>query len=103
VSEDRTGPGLDRMIHEPARLAIMTVLYVAQSADFTYLARECTLTKGNLSVQLTRLQEAGYVSVAKGFRGKIPHTTASLTKAGRSAFRSYRDYLADILDTTEGL
>jgi DNA-binding MarR family transcriptional regulator len=103
VSEDWTGPELDRVIHEPARLAIMTVLYIAQSADFTYLARECQLTKGNLSVQLSRLQEAGYVSVAKGFRGKIPNTTASLTKAGRSAFRAYRVYLAGILDTTEGL
>ena len=93
-------PELDRVIHEPARLKIMTVLYVADSADFTYLLGECGLTKGNLSVQLTRLEDAGYVRIDKTFRGKIPRTTASLTTAGRQAFRAYRDYLGKLLEDT---
>jgi DNA-binding MarR family transcriptional regulator len=104
MMDDASGaPRLDRMIHEPSRLRIMTLLFVAGSADFTYLLRECELSKGNLSVQLTRLDEAGYVKIEKGYRGKIPCTSASLTKTGRQAFRAYRTYLAGILKSTEGV
>ena len=90
----------DRVIHEPARLKIMSVLSVAESADFTYLMRETALTRGNLSVQLTRLEEAGYITIAKTFVGKTPRTTASMTKAGRAAFDEYRAYLASLLTAT---
>lgn len=90
----------DRVIHEPARLRIMSVLSVAESADFMYLQRETGLTRGNLSVQLTRLEEAGYIAIAKTFAGRIPRTTASMTAAGRAAFTAYRAYLARIVDAT---
>ena len=92
----------DRVIHEPARLKIMSVLSVAESADFTYLMRETALTRGNLSVQLTRLEDAGYITIAKAFVGRTPRTTASMTKAGRAAFDEYRVYLASLLTATSG-
>lgn len=80
---------LDRVIHEPARLAIMTVLYAAGEADFLYLQHECGLTQGNLSSHLARLEEAGYVKIEKTFKGKYPLTICRLTRSGRAALESY--------------
>jgi len=91
----------DRVIHEPARLKIMSALSVVESADFVYLRGETGLTGGNLSVQLSRLEEAGYITVEKSFMGKIPRTLASITPAGRAAFAAYRHYLQSLLDATE--
>ncbi|HHJ99201.1 MAG TPA: transcriptional regulator [Actinobacteria bacterium] len=90
----------DRVIHEPARLKILSVLSVAESADFTYLMRETELTRGNLSVQLSRLEEAGYIAIEKTFVGKSPRTTARMTHQGREAFTAYRAYLERLLDAT---
>jgi DNA-binding MarR family transcriptional regulator len=80
---------LDRLIHEPARLMIMTVLYAVPEADFIYLQRECGLTQGNLSSHLAKLEEAGYVMITKTFKGKYPLTVCSLLKKGRDAFDGY--------------
>lgn len=80
---------LDRVIHEPARLMIMTVLYAVPEADFLYLQNECGLTQGNLSSHLSRLQEEKYVAVQKMFKGKYPLTLCSLTAKGRKAFEDY--------------
>ncbi|MGC1657151.1 MAG: transcriptional regulator [Candidatus Acidiferrales bacterium] len=80
---------VDRVIHEPARLAVMTVLYALQEADFLYLQRECGLTQGNLSSHLARLEEAGHVAIEKTFKGKYPLTICRLTSSGRTAFRNY--------------
>lgn len=80
---------LDRVIHEPARLMIMTVLYAVEEADFLYLQRECALTQGNLSSHLSRLEEAGYLSVEKAFKGKYPLTILRLTRVGRASYESY--------------
>jgi DNA-binding transcriptional ArsR family regulator len=88
---------LDRLIHEPARRAIMTILYTAASADFLYLLRETGLSKGNLSSHLSKLEAAGYVAIEKTYRGKIPLTVCSLTGQGRGAFRNYRDYLRKVV------
>ena len=68
----RTLTNVDRVIHEPARLMIVAILYAVDSADFLYLLRETGLTKGNLSAHLSRLEEAGYIEIEKRFRGKIP-------------------------------
>jgi len=84
---------IDRLIHEPARMAIMAALYGCESADFTFLLNATGLTKGNLSAHAGRLEEAGYVKVEKGFVGKLPHTQYNLTPAGRRAFRTYRERL----------
>ena len=88
--------GLDRVIHEPARLILVALLSSIESADFLYLLKESDLTKGNLSVHLSRLEEAGYIQAEKTFRGKIPHTEYRLTSKGKSAFDQYRKNLGSI-------
>jgi DNA-binding MarR family transcriptional regulator len=80
---------LDRVIHEPARLMIMTVLFAVKEADFLYLQRECGLTQGNLSSHLAKLEAAEYVLIEKMFKGKYPLTVCSLTSKGRAAFEEY--------------
>ena len=90
---------LDRVVHEPARLAIMTVLYSIEAADFVYLLHSTGLTKGNLSSHLMRLEGAGYVLISKGFRGKVPQTTCALTVQGRAAFQSYHQRLQEAVDS----
>ena len=80
---------VDRLIHEPARLAILAILYGLKEADFLYLLRATGLSKGNLSAHLAKLEEAGYVEITKRFLGKKPNTVCRLTPAGRSAFERY--------------
>ena len=80
---------IDIVVHEPARLNIMTQLYVIESADFLFLMRQTGLTFGNLSSHLSKLEAAGYVIVKKEFLGKKPHTMLRLTEKGRVAFRRY--------------
>lgn len=81
---------VNRLIHEPARLIIITILYTVESADFLFLVRETGLTKGNLGSHLAKLEEAGYVRIEKTYRGKVPQTICCLTEEGRVAFREYR-------------
>ena len=76
---------LDRLIHEPARLAILTALAACKAADFLYLQRLTGLSKGNLSSHLSKLENADLVSVEKEFVGKIPNTRIGITRAGRAA------------------
>ncbi|HVE33624.1 MAG TPA: transcriptional regulator [Gemmatimonadaceae bacterium] len=76
---------LDRLIHEPARLAILTALAACKAADFLYLQRLTGLSKGNLSSHLSKLENAELVTVEKEFVDKIPNTRISITKAGRAA------------------
>jgi DNA-binding MarR family transcriptional regulator len=91
--------GLDRVIHEPSRLVILALLFPLESADFVYLLRETGLTRGNLSAHLARLEEAGYITMEKGFQGRVPRTIYSLTEEGRSAFRAYRERLKRTVDS----
>jgi len=77
--------GLDRLIHEPARLAILTALSACASADFLYLQRLTGLSKGNLSSHLGKLEEGGLIGVEKSFVGKVPNTRVTLTEPGRAA------------------
>ena len=84
-------PPVDRLVHEPARLAIMTNLFVVESANATYLLQQTGLTWGNLGSHLTKLEDAGYVEVVKGYKGKQPQTTISLTPQGREALVGYRE------------
>lgn len=88
---------LDRLIHEPARLTIMMILYGVGEADFLYLQREGGFTQGNLSGHLTKLEEAGYVVIEKKFKGKLPLTVCSLTETGAAAFASYSQRMLGIL------
>jgi DNA-binding MarR family transcriptional regulator len=89
---------IDRLIHEPARFQVMALLYVIESADFTFIMNQLGLTWGNLSAHITKLEEGGYVAVEKGFKGKRPQTMLSLTKAGRKAFQTYRQAMRQMLD-----
>jgi DNA-binding MarR family transcriptional regulator len=90
--------GIDQVIHAPARLMVLTYLYVVESADYVFLMRLTGLTWGNLSTHLSKLEEAGYITINKAFKGKKPHTTISLTKQGRTAFREYKNSLQQVLD-----
>jgi DNA-binding transcriptional ArsR family regulator len=85
-----TPNSIDKLIHEPARLNIMTHLYVVESADFLFMMRQTGLTFGNLSAHMSKLEEAGYIDIIKEFVGKKPHTMLKLTKKGRRAFDDYR-------------
>jgi DNA-binding transcriptional ArsR family regulator len=92
---------VDRLIHEPSRTVILAILAAVESADFLYLQRETGLTKGNLSVHLSKLEEAGYVSIEKTYRGKIPMTLCRMTKNGRQAFEAYRKQLKQFVENTK--
>ncbi len=81
--------GSDKIIHEPARLAIMTALSSCQSADFTFLQRLTGLTKGNLSSHLSKLEEAGLITIEKRFVGKTPNTRISITSIGEQAIERH--------------
>jgi DNA-binding MarR family transcriptional regulator len=88
---------LDPLIHAPARLMILTYLYVVESVDYVFLMRQTGLTWGNLSAHLSKLEQAGYVAVEKEFRGKKPHSMIRLTDEGRSAFRDYKASMQQVL------
>jgi len=96
----RSVTDLDRLIHEPARLLIVTILSSVASADFLFLQRETGLTKGNLSAHLSKLEEAGYVKIEKTFKGKLPLTVCSLASAGQKALKAYREQLQDFMNKT---
>ena len=84
---------LDRLVHEPARLAILSVLSGVEWAEFKMVEALTKLTKGNLSSHLAKLEEGGYVAIHKGYRGKVPLTTLSITKQGREALDRYWEQL----------
>lgn len=81
---------VDRVIHEPARLMIVALLAAVKEADFRYLHTTTGLTKGNLSVHLSKLEEAGYVAIEKTFKGKYTLTLCRLTEKGHEALASYK-------------
>lgn len=88
---------VDRLIHEPARLLITSILYAVDQVDFLYLLNETGLTKGNLSAHLSKLESAEYIHIEKSFRGKIPQTRISLSEQGRQAFEAYRQQLSEVV------
>ncbi len=92
---------LDRLIHEPARLLIVTILATVKSADFLFLQRETGLTRGNLSAHLSKLEEAGYVEIEKTFKGKLPLTICKLTESGWAAFNGYRQQMQNFIEMTK--
>ena len=80
---------LDPLLHSQLRLAVMSVLVSVESAEFNFLLDKTGATKGNLSVQISRLHEAGYVEVQKSFRKNYPLTTCRITARGAEAFEKY--------------
>lgn len=80
---------LDPILHSQLRLAVVSILASVEKADFAFLRKETGSTSGNLSVQLTKLKEAGYINVKKSFRGNYPQTTCRITELGRERFTEY--------------
>jgi DNA-binding MarR family transcriptional regulator len=93
---------IDPLIHAPTRLKIMAYLSIVESADFTFLMRQTGLTRGNLSVNLRKLEDAGYVSITKEFVDRIPRTLIRLTDEGRKAVQIYRDNMQIVLNELLG-
>ena len=92
-------PKLDPLLHSELRLAVMSVLAGVDSADFSFIKKQTGATAGNLSVQIDKLTTAGYITVEKGFKGKVPCTTCKITPQGRDAFQAYVDALKEYLST----
>ena len=88
---------LDPRWHSQLRLAVMSVLMNLDEADFVYIKQHTQSTAGNLSVQLDKLAEAGYITIEKGFAGKKPRTTCRITQLGKDAFAAYVDALRPYL------
>jgi DNA-binding transcriptional ArsR family regulator len=88
---------VDKLIHEPARLAVITILNSVESADFLYLQKATGLTKGNLSIHLQKLEEAGLIEIQKSFQGKYPRTLCILTIKGKEGFMVYKEQMKGIL------
>ncbi len=92
---------LNQLIHESARLVLVSSLYVVEEADFVYLTNRTGFTSGKISSHMTKLEAAGYVDVAKEFVDKRPRTTYKLTETGRHAFEQYRASIEGLLNATE--
>lgn len=84
---------LNPLLHSELRLAVMSILIGVESADFVFLRKQTGATAGNLSVQIDKLQRAGYIEVEKTYRGKLPCTICRMTNTGREAFAEYVDAL----------
>ncbi len=80
---------IDRVIHEPVRLRILSILTGIDVVDFTFLVSTLGLSRGNLSSHMDKLERAGYVEIQKGFNGKIPRTEYRITDGGRKALSDY--------------
>ncbi len=90
---------LDRVVHEPARMAILTALAACQSAEYLYLQRITGCTAGNLSSHLRRLAEAGFIEIAKGYVGNVPQTQVAITDSGRQAIAEYWKRMDELRET----
>ncbi len=86
----------DKIIHEPARLRVMMILAGVEQADFNFLLTTLSLTRGNLSRHMEKLESAGYLKVKKSFKGKIPNTSYQLTQEGSKALAQYWENLDTI-------
>jgi len=90
---------LNPILHSQLRLALVSILISVKEAEFTYLKEKTNATAGNLSVQINKLKEAGYIDVAKQFKENYPQTVCKITAAGISAFEEYVKDLQSYLDT----
>ena len=90
--------GIDRIIHEPARLMILATLNVVESADFIFVERQTGLTRGNLSSHMSKLEQAGYLEISKEFVDKIPRTLLRITEKGTLALDQYKNDMLTLLD-----
>lgn len=90
---------LDPLLHSELRLAVMSLLIGVDEAEFPYIREQTGATAGNLSVQIEKLEKAGYIAVRKTFKGRRPSTVCSVTEAGRTAFGDYVEALQSYINT----
>jgi len=88
---------LDPVVHAPIRLAVLSVLVTVENASFTFLKEATRATDGNLNTHLTKLEDKGYISIEKTYKGKKPLTLCSITAKGREAFLNYINQLESIV------
>lgn len=89
---------LDPLLHSELRLAVVSILMSVEEADFVYLREKTGATAGNLSVQIDKLSEAGYIEVERGFAGKRTRTVCRITQKGMDAFQNYIEALQSYLN-----
>ena len=89
---------IDQIVHAPARLKILALLYVVADLDYVFLKNQSGLSWGNLATHLKKLEDAEYIEIHKGYQGKKPQSTIQLTEQGRNAFQEYKRNLQQILD-----
>ena len=89
---------INQIIHAPARLRILALLYVVTNLDYVFLKNQSDLSWGNLATHLKKLEEARYISIEKGYHGKKPQSKIQLTSEGRKAFQEYKKSLQQVLD-----
>lgn len=89
---------IDKLIHEPARLMLLSQLYVVEEADFLFLEQQTGMTRGNLSTHLSKLENGGLVEIEKGYVGKIPRTVIRMNRGGRKAFKEYLRRMKGVID-----
>lgn len=89
---------LDPLLHSQLRLAVMSLLISMEEAEFNFIKEKTEATSGNLSIQIKKLEKAGYITIKKQFRNNYPLTTCRITKKGISAFEHYVDALKTYLD-----
>lgn len=92
---------LDPLLHSQVRLAIMTILLNAKSAEFSFLLENLNTTKGNLSFQISKLKEAKYINVKKSFRNNYPLTTLQITETGINAYEKYMEAINDYFNKSK--
>jgi DNA-binding transcriptional ArsR family regulator len=102
VKDNAPTPELNRLLHEPARLRTLVQLAAVNKADFTWLLGQTGLSRGNLSVQMTKLADAGMVTIDKRFHNNRPQTLFALTASGRQALVDYKQNMQLILDGIPG-
>ena len=89
---------LDPVLHSQLRLAIISILISTEEADFVFIREKTGATAGNLSIQIEKLKEAGYIEVSKTFRGKMPHTICRISSVGITAFEKYVNVLKTYIE-----
>ena len=92
---------LDPLLHSQLRLAVMSILIGLEEAEFTYIKEHTGATAGNLSVQVNKLKEAGYIKVTKKFKGNYPQTLCRITPLGVNKFKEYVNNLKDYINTPD--
>jgi len=87
---------INRVVHEPVRLAILKILTSAKEVDFNFLLTALGVTKGNLATHINKLETTGLIEVKKEFRGRVPHTSYRITRTGRHQFQKYWENMKEL-------